>query len=65
MVEDECVWGLDEEETGGADGSEPCKVLMITLAKPPPTEEEVMWKKGGTFRCGCFRPYPKAGMYLN
>ena len=27
VVTEECVWALDEEETGGPTGTEPCKVL--------------------------------------
>lgn len=43
---EESMWSLDEEE--GQDG-EDCKVLMITLVKPPLTEDEVMWKKGAHY----------------
>lgn len=39
----ECMWTLDEDVR--ADGS-PCKVLMLLLAKPAATEEEMTWKKG-------------------
>ncbi|KDD72615.1 hypothetical protein H632_c3121p1, partial [Helicosporidium sp. ATCC 50920] len=38
----ECLWSLDEEEINGED----VKILMITLVRPPPSEEEVTWKKG-------------------
>ena len=41
----ECMWTLDEDVRG--DGN-PCKVLMIILAKPEATEEETTWKKGET-----------------
>lgn len=37
---------------------EPIKVLMITLVKPLPTEEEVTWKKGGLGLCGWCRSGP-------
>ena len=40
----ESMWCLDdaaEDEEG-----EPAKSLMITLARPAPTESEVTWKKG-------------------
>ncbi|KAI3436650.1 hypothetical protein D9Q98_006066 [Chlorella vulgaris] len=39
----ECLWSL-EEDTNAA--GERCKLLMMTLARPDPTEEEVQWKKG-------------------
>lgn len=39
---DECLWSLDEEELGG----EAVRILMITLARPELTEEEITWKKG-------------------
>ncbi|PSC71468.1 heat shock [Micractinium conductrix] len=39
----QCVWSLEED----CDASgERCKLLVLTLARPPPTEEEVTWKKG-------------------
>ena len=40
----ESVWCLDEaaEDREG----EPAKSLMITLARPAPTESEITWKKG-------------------
>lgn len=40
----ESAWCLHD---GDADeGGEPVKSLVITLARPPPTESEVMWKRG-------------------
>ncbi|KAL6778128.1 hypothetical protein ACKKBG_A17025 [Auxenochlorella protothecoides x Auxenochlorella symbiontica] len=39
---DECLWSLDEEELGG----EAVRILMVTLARPELTEEEITWKKG-------------------
>ncbi len=43
VVVPECVWSLDEEDDVGG---EPVKMLMLTLVKPPLTEEEIKWKKG-------------------
>eukprot|EP00887_Chlorella_sp_A99_P002814 scaffold6.g2814.t1 len=39
----QCMWSLDEDCDAAG---ERCKVLMITLVKPPLSEEEVTWKKG-------------------
>lgn len=39
----ECLWSLDEEEMNG----EEVRVLMVTIARPDLTEEEITWKKGG------------------
>ena len=41
--EEESLWSLDEEDD--AQG-QPVKVLMITLVKPPLSEDEIRWKKG-------------------
>lgn len=43
IAAEECSWSL-EEDTDGA--GERCKLLTVTLVRPPPTEEEVTWKKG-------------------
>lgn len=39
---DDCLWSLDEEEVDG----EEVRILMLTLAKPPLTQDEELWKKG-------------------
>ena len=39
----QCLWSL-EEDVDGEGGR--CKLLMLTLARPEATEEEVTWKKG-------------------
>lgn len=44
IVPEQCVWSLEEDT--GADG-ERCKLLVATMARPAPTEEEVTYKKGG------------------
>lgn len=49
---DESMWILDDDD--GANGGEErgiatarsAKTLMITLVKPPLTQDEIMWKKG-------------------
>lgn len=38
----ECMWSLDDETD---DNGEKIKLLMITLVKPPLTEDEMQWKK--------------------
>jgi hypothetical protein len=43
-----CVWSLDEDVDGAG---ERCRVLMVTLARPELTEDELMWKKGGDCWC--------------
>lgn len=43
VEEPECVWSLEDDV--GADG-ERCRLLVVTLARPDPTEEEVAYKKG-------------------
>ena len=43
MDVEESLWSLDEEDD--AQGR-PAKMLMITLVKPPLSEDEVLWKKG-------------------
>jgi len=40
---EECSWAL-EDDVGA--GGERCRLLTVTLARPPPTDEEVTWKKG-------------------
>jgi len=40
---EESLWSLDDEEVAGGQA---IKLLMITLVKPPLSEDEVMWKKG-------------------
>ena len=40
---EESLWSLDEEDD--AEG-QAIKMLMITLVKPPLSEDEVKWKKG-------------------
>ena len=39
----QCLWSLEEDVDGQG---ERCKLLVLTLARPDPTEEEVTWKKG-------------------
>lgn len=39
----EGCWSLEEDVDGSG---ERCKLLVVMLARPPPTEEEVQWKKG-------------------
>ncbi|KAK9810351.1 hypothetical protein WJX72_009272 [[Myrmecia] bisecta] len=39
----ESMWSLDEEEDAAG---EAIKTLMVSLVKPPLTEDEIMWKKG-------------------
>ena len=39
----ECAWSLDEEVSGKG---ETCKVLMVNFVRPPPTQDEIMYKKG-------------------
>ncbi len=39
----ECLWSLEED--CNAEG-ERCKLLMLTMARPERTEEEVTFKKG-------------------
>ena len=46
----ESMWTLDE---GTEPGREPSKVLLISLVKPQPTEDELAWKKGETWVGGC------------
>ncbi|KAI7845861.1 hypothetical protein COHA_000595 [Chlorella ohadii] len=43
LLLEECVWSLEEDIN--AEG-ERCKLLMLTLARPEPTQEEVSYKKG-------------------
>ena len=40
---EESLWSLDDEEDAQGQA---IKLLMITLVKPPLSEDEVMWKKG-------------------
>lgn len=40
---DQCCWSLDDDVSAEGDK---CKMLMVTLARPDPTEEEIRWKKG-------------------
>jgi len=40
---DECSWQLEDDI--GQDG-EKCKLLSVTLVRPPLTEDEIQWKKG-------------------
>ena len=65
----ECLWSLEDDVDAAG---ERCKLLMLTLARPEPTEEEVTWKKGeagGGGRpgrcteqaaCGALRVVPRA-----
>lgn len=39
----QCLWSLEEDSDAAG---ERCKLLVITLARTEPTEEEVTWKKG-------------------
>lgn len=39
----ECMWSLDEDWDAAG---QRCKVLMVSLVRPPLTEEEVVWRKG-------------------
>lgn len=48
MDVEESLWSLDEEDD--AQGR-PAKMLMITLVKPPLSEDEVLWKKGAPQTC--------------
>lgn len=41
---EQCLWSLEEDVDAAG---ERCKLLVLTLARPEPTEEEVTWKKGG------------------
>lgn len=43
IVPEQCVWSLEEDTS--AEG-ERCKLLVVTMARPDPTEEEVTYKKG-------------------
>ena len=43
MDVEESLWSLDEEDDASG---QPIKLLMITLVKPPLSEDEIMWKKG-------------------
>jgi hypothetical protein len=45
----QCLWSLEEDVNGEG---ERCKLLMLTLARPEATEEEVTWKKGGWVALG-------------
>ena len=40
---EESLWSLDDEEDTQGEAT---KLLMITLVKPPLSEDEIMWKKG-------------------
>lgn len=40
---EECCWSLEEDTDVNG---EKCKLLVLTLVRPPPTEEEVQFKKG-------------------
>ncbi len=40
---EESLWSLDDEEDASGQA---IKLLMITLVKPPLSEDEIMWKKG-------------------
>lgn len=40
---DECSWYLEDDVDGQG---EKCKMLTVTLAKPPLSEDEIKWKKG-------------------
>ena len=40
---EESLWSLDEEEDASGQA---IKLLMITIVKPPLSEDEIMWKKG-------------------
>lgn len=40
---EESLWSIDEEDDANGQA---IKMLMITLVKPPLSEDEVMWKKG-------------------
>lgn len=39
----EALWALEDDED---EEGERIKLLMVTLPKPPLTEEEILWKKG-------------------
>ncbi len=43
----ESMWSLDEEDDASG---QPCKVLMVSLVRPPPTEDEIMFRKGAPIR---------------
>lgn len=40
---EESMWALDEDWDGSTDAT---RSLMISLARPAPTPEEITWKKG-------------------
>lgn len=40
---EECCWSLEEDTDANG---EDCKLLTVTLARPPLTEDEITWKKG-------------------
>ena len=40
---EESMWALDEDWDGSTDAT---RSLMLSLARPAPTAEEVTWKKG-------------------
>ena len=40
---EESLWSLDDEEDASGQA---IKLLMVTLVKPPLSEDEIMWKKG-------------------
>ena len=44
MDVEESVWCLDGDEDSKGQA---CKTLMISLVRPPLTETEITWKKGG------------------
>ena len=40
---EQCAWSMDDDVDAHG---EKCRVLLLSLARPPATEEEVMYKKG-------------------